>query len=85
MANVLAVRSGRQSLFSAGLFSNKALLASVLATVALQLALMYVPFLRGFFQTVPLSALEVVVVMLISSVIFWAVELDKLVRRRVGL
>jgi Ca2+-transporting ATPase len=49
MANVLAVRSERQSVFQIGLFSNKPLLGAVLLTFFLQLALIYVPFLRGSF------------------------------------
>jgi len=45
MGNALASRSARDSLFQIGLFSNKVLLAAVLLTLVLQLAVVYIPFL----------------------------------------
>jgi Ca2+-transporting ATPase len=82
MAHVLAIRSGRESLFRAGLLSNKPLLGAVLLTVLLQGALIYVPFLQRFFQTTSLSALDLAISAGLSSIIFWAVEIEKLVLRR---
>jgi Ca2+-transporting ATPase len=82
LAHVLAIRSHRQSLFTIGLWSNKSLLGAVSLTIILQLALVYVPFLQKFFQTVPLSALELIICIALSSTLFWAVELEKLLIRR---
>jgi len=82
LAQVLAIRSHRQSLFTLGLLSNKPLLGAVLLTIILQLALVYVPFLQKFFQTVPLSALELTICIILSSTLFWVVELEKLLIRR---
>jgi Ca2+-transporting ATPase len=49
----------------------------------LQLALVFVPFLQRFFTTVPLSAADLAIGLAASSLIFWAVELEKwLLRRR---
>jgi Ca2+-transporting ATPase len=49
-------RSEYHSVFSIGLFSNKWMNLAVLASFALVLAVVYVPFLRPFFDTVPLTA-----------------------------
>ncbi len=82
MANVLAIRSERRSLFQIGLFSNKALLGAVSLTVVLQLGLIYVPFLQSIFKTVALPLPDLVLTLLASSIIFWAVEAEKWVLRR---
>jgi Ca2+-transporting ATPase len=83
MANVMAIRSERQSLFRIGVWSNRALLGAVALTVLLQLALIYVPVLQGVFKTVALPAADLALALAASTVIFWAVELEKwLLRRR---
>ena len=82
MGHVLAIRSDRESLFKRGLLSNRPLLIAVIITTGLQLALLYTPFLRSFFKTMPLSLLELVISLGLSSVIFWAVELEKMLKRR---
>ena len=82
LAHVLAIRSFRHSLFSMGLLSNRALLGAVSATIGLQLALIYAPFLQKIFQTVSLSALDLAICFVLSSTLFWAVELEKLLIRR---
>ncbi|MFN7938982.1 MAG: cation-translocating P-type ATPase [Bryobacteraceae bacterium] len=82
MAHVLAIRSEHQSLFRIGLFSNRPLIAAVALTVALQIALIYVPFLQAFFKTVALPWDDFLVTMAASSVVFWAVELEKWLFRR---
>lgn len=85
MGHVLAIRSERESLFSQGLLSNKPLLGAVLLTFVLQLATIYVPFLNPVFKTEPLSLGELVFALAISSVIFFAVEIEKWFKRRKGL
>ena len=84
MAHVLAIRSGNQSLFKAGLLSNKMLLGSVVLTIGLQLLLIYVPWCQRFFETVPLTAKDLAVAFLLSSTVFVAVEIEKLILRRRG-
>ncbi|MFY9940920.1 MAG: cation-translocating P-type ATPase [Desulfobacterales bacterium] len=81
MGHVLAVRSERDSFFTQGALSNKPLLAAVVLTLALQLATIYVPFLNPVFKTQPLTAGELVVTILLSSVVFLAVELEKAFKR----
>jgi P-type Ca2+ transporter type 2C len=82
LGHVLAIRSEKESLFTQGLFSNKALFASVMLSFGLQLATVYVPSLNPLFRTQPLGPLELAAVLGLSSIVFLAVELEKLVRRR---
>lgn len=82
MGNVLAIRSEKQSLFSLGLFSNKPLFGAFILTVLLQLATVYVPFLNPVFKTHPLNAVELALTIGFSTIVFFAVEIDKAVRRR---
>ncbi len=84
LANVIAVRSERESLFTQGLFSNKPLLAAVTLTFLLQSATIYVPILNGVFKTSPLSLPELASALGISSLVFFAVEAEKLVKRRLA-
>jgi Ca2+-transporting ATPase len=73
----LAIRSGQDSLFKAGLLSNKPLLGAAVLVFALQLAVIYVPFLQEFFQTVPLTTLDFGIALAASSVVFIALEMEK--------
>ena len=82
MANVMAIRSERRSLFEIGLLSNKLLLGAVGLTVVLQLALVYVPVLQSIFKTVALPIPDLILAVVASSVVFWAVELEKWYLRR---
>jgi Ca2+-transporting ATPase len=82
MANVLALRSERDSLFHIGIWSNKSMLGAVALTFILQLAVTFVPFLQGFFETVALSPLDLAIGIAASSVVFWGVELAKWFARR---
>jgi P-type Ca2+ transporter type 2C len=82
MGNVLAVRSDRESFFSQGFLTNLPLAGAFLLTFVLQLSTVYVPFLNPIFKTSPLSAGELALTLVLSSVVFFGVEGEKLVRRR---
>lgn len=84
MGHVLAIRSEQQSLFKIGLLSNKPLLAALLLTIVLQLLIIYVPILNIIFKTHPLSAFDLCLTVLASSIVFWAVEVEKWVFRRLS-
>jgi P-type Ca2+ transporter type 2C len=84
MANVMAIRSDRQSVFRIGLFSNRPLVGAVGLTLVLQLVLVYVPFFGDYFSTTFLSARDLGIVLLLSAVIFFALELEKWMRRTFG-
>jgi Ca2+-transporting ATPase len=81
MALALTVRSHVDSFFRIGPFSNLAMLGAVALTTVLQLIVVYVPFMQSIFSTVPLSAAQLGLCVALGSVVFWAVELEKLVRR----
>ncbi len=81
LAHVLAIRSESESLFRQGLLSNKPLLGAVLLTVLLQLAVIYLPALNNLFSTKPLRFVELAWTLLAGSVILFAVEVEKWIRR----
>jgi Ca2+-transporting ATPase len=78
----LAIRSGQDSLFSVGLRSNKPLLGAVVLVLALQLAVLYMPFLQAFFQTRALLPIDLSISIAASSLVFIVVELEKWLARR---
>jgi Ca2+-transporting ATPase len=78
----LAVRSERDSIFEIGLLSNIANLGAVLLTFALQLAVVYLPFLQGVFRTLPLSPGELALCFVLGSLPLWATEIEKRFLRR---
>ncbi len=82
LGHVLAIRSEKESLFKIGLFSNKYLLFAVLLTFILQMSTVYVPALNPIFKTEPLTLNELMLTLALSSVVFFAVEVEKLFRRR---
>ena len=83
MAHVTAIRSESASLFRTGLLSNKPLLGAVALTVLLQLAIVYLPFMQNIFSTVALTGTELALCVGVSVVVFFAVELEKFIRRRI--
>ena len=82
MAHALAVRSERYSLFQIGILSNQYLLVALSLTIVLQLGLIYVPFLQSVFSTSALPAWDLGIAVVVSSSIFWIVELEKWLLRR---
>lgn len=82
MGQAMAIRSDIKSLFQQGVFGNKPLLGAVLLTFALQMAVVYVSFLQDIFNTKYLSVVELLICIGLSSIVFWAVELEKWVKRR---
>ncbi len=81
MGHVLAIRAEKASLFSLGLFSNKPLMGAFILTFVLQMATIYVPFLNPVFKTSPLTLNELILTLILSSIVFFAVELEKLFKR----
>ena len=82
LGHVMAIRSEKESLFKIGLFSNKPLLGAVLFSFTFQMATIYVPFLNPIFKTQPLSPGELAITLGLSSLVFFAVEAEKLWKRR---
>ncbi len=79
MGNALAIRSFKDPLIKIGLFSNPALLFSVALTLVLQLIVTYWKPIQRVFNTTSLSAGELGVSLLISSVVLVVIELYKII------
>ncbi len=77
LVNVLNCRSFDQSIFKIDFFSNKSLLMAVSASFILQVAVVYVPFLQGFFYTVPLSLNDWILIIPIAFTVLGVDELRK--------
>lgn len=77
LAHVMAIRSEKESLFSIGIFSNMPLVITVAVTFMLQMATIYVPAFNAIFKTEPLSMHELALCLVLSSVVFIAVEIEK--------
>jgi P-type Ca2+ transporter type 2C len=82
LGHVLAVRSERTSLLALGLTSNRPLLGAVITTIAMQLAVVYVPALNRLFRTVPIAPEQLAVCMGCGLAILAVVEVEKWTRRR---
>ncbi len=81
MAHVMGIRSETEALWRLGLGSNRPLLGAVLLTLALQMAIIYVPFLNPIFKTAPLSMAELALCLAAAAVVWVVVELEKAWRR----
>ena len=64
-----------------GFFSNRMMLLAVVTTFLLQLALIYVPFMQNIFKTVALPPRDLAIALVLSTSIFFAVEIEKWIRR----
>jgi P-type Ca2+ transporter type 2C len=82
LAHVMAIRSGDESLFSVGLLSNKPLLWAVAITFVLQLVAIYTPFFQELLETEALPLADLAIAVALSTIIFWAVEVEKWLIRR---
>lgn len=75
----LAMRSERDLLVRKGLFSNRLMLLAVVLTFALQMTVIYTPWLQPIFQTQALPWTEILLGLAVSTFGFWIVELQKLI------
>ena len=81
--NALNCRSRTKSVFKIGVFKNKYLFAAIAASVSLQIMATTLPLFQLALQTELLSVLDWTIIILVSSSVFIADELRKLVRKRV--
>ncbi|MCL6465595.1 MAG: cation-translocating P-type ATPase [candidate division WOR-3 bacterium] len=77
----LALRSQRDSFFKMKLLGNPVLIGTFLLTFGLQLLVIYSPVLQRVFRTQALPISDLIVALLASSVVFFAVEVEKALRR----
>ncbi|MBM2831470.1 MAG: cation-translocating P-type ATPase, partial [Dehalococcoidia bacterium] len=79
--NAFNSRSEKHSLFTIGLFTNRWLLAGVAGSLAMTLAVIYIPALREPFHTYVLSGTDWIIAVLAGFSIIVVVELGKLIAR----
>jgi Ca2+-transporting ATPase len=82
LSHVMAIRAGDESLFKVGPLSNKPLLGAVALTFVLQLLAIYTPILQQFLETEALPLADLAIAVALSTIIFWAVEVEKWLARR---
>jgi Ca2+-transporting ATPase len=81
MFYVLNLRSDIKSFFVTNPLTNIRLMIAVLISIALQAAVVYVPFLQKSFETVALSLKDWLIIILVSSSVLWYGELVKLYKK----
>lgn len=72
LSNALAVRSNHRSIFAMNVMNNKQMIGALLLTLALQLALVYIPALHPIFKTTWLdmqAVIAILVVMVLSTIL----------------
>ena len=79
--NVFSARSDRESAFR-GLFSNPWLWGAVILSVALQVVVLYTPFLQRAFSTQELTGRDWASCAAVASSVLWLREAEKFVYRR---
>ena len=82
LAHVMAIRSERESLFALGVASNRLLLAAVVISVALHLALIYTPWPQRVFGTEAIGPSALALACALAGLVFVGVELEKWAIRR---
>lgn len=82
IANVLICRTRRQSLLSAGIFSNKLVWFGIAAELALLAAISHLPFLQPFFGTAPIGWFEVSLALPFAALILLGDEWRRWMIRR---
>lgn len=82
IGHVLSIRSEELSFFNPKrLFTNMPLWVAVLFTFFLQMATIYVPVFNKIFHTQPLTMKELGFTLFISLIVFFAVEIEKIIKR----
>lgn len=80
LGHALAIRSHKESVFTIGIMSNKAMSGALVLTFLMQLIVLYTP-VRNIFDLQLLSVKDFLIAIALSSVVFWAVELEKMFKR----
>jgi len=79
--NILNMRSLRKSIFKIGFFTNKYIVISLLVSIIFLIMVIYIPFFQNIFQFVSLGPMELLLIFLLSSTVFWFGELYKLIKK----
>ncbi|MCX2739159.1 cation-translocating P-type ATPase [Pontibacter anaerobius] len=75
--NTFNMRSLEYSVFEIGIFSNRYVNIAFVVSVALQLLVIYTPLLSGVFRFKELPILDLLIIILLSSLVVWVAEAYK--------
>ena len=82
LVNLLNVRSRERTVFSRRTLTNRALWIALVGVLVLQIAVVHLPLLQGFFDTTPLTAAQWGVAVAVASSLLWVEEVRKAISRR---
>lgn len=77
MGMVMNNRTDYESVFKRGLFTNRYINAGLVIEVLILLAIIYIPFLNGIFNTAPISWVEWLYLICIPFIVFGVEEIRK--------
>ncbi len=77
----LAFRNLTGSSFKVGILKNRKLIYAILASLLLQVLIIYIPVFELIFKTTRLSFIDWLVIILVSSLPFWGMELMKAIKK----
>ena len=78
----LNCRSQTESLFKIGVLTNTKLVLAAAISFLLQMMVVYVPFFQIIFKTEPLRVIDWIMVVAISSLPLWAMEMVKAINKK---
>ncbi|MCC9138006.1 cation-translocating P-type ATPase [Pontibacter silvestris] len=76
--NTFNMRSLKDSVFKIGIFSNRNINIAFIVSLALQLVVIYTPFLSGVFRFEELPFVDLLILIALSTSVVWVAELYKL-------
>jgi len=82
LINLLNVRSHDRSVFARSTLTNRWLWTALAVVLALQVAVVHVPWLQGLFDTTALSLAQWLLAVAVASSVLWVEEARKAVSRR---
>jgi Ca2+-transporting ATPase len=80
--HALNCRSQTESLFKIGILTNTKLVLASAVSFLLQMAVVYVPFFQTVFKTESLRFIDWIMVVVLSSLPLWAMELIKVINKK---
>lgn len=83
--NVFNMRSLKESVFTIGPLTNKWINVAFIASIALQIAVIKIPFFRDLFGFENLPMIDFVVIFFASSLVLWGGELFKYIKYKAKL
>ena len=77
LANAVSARSLKYTVFKVGVFKNKFLWVAILSSLAMQLAVLYIPGVQGLFDVTYPDAFDWIVAITSTLIVFFSIETGK--------